>query len=124
MALTMVMIESRDNPDFRHPLTMFQSDHDTPVACQFQTFAPLPRSPSPCMRYAGNSSLSLAGSDRNIDESVLANFLPSGDTTLQTGLLQTYSHPTMKKGFSRSYTLIGPERMRPPLVSAAEQTGQ
>src|ERR1700684_2463142 len=112
MALTMVKIESLDIPHFKQPLTMFQSDRDTPVACQFQTFGPLPKSPFPCMRCAGNSSLSLDGNERNIDESVLANFRPSGETlAMQAELLQTYSHPTTKNGFSRSCTFIGPERM-------------
>src|ERR1700692_780800 len=107
MALIIARVESLDIPDLKHPLTMFQSDRDTPVACQFQTAALLPKSPFPCMRWAGNSSLSLVGNERNMDESVLANFLPSGDILArQTGLLQTYSHPTMKKGFSRSYTFM------------------
>ena len=49
-----------------------------------------------------------------MDESILENLRPSGDVAVtHCALLQTYSQPMMKKGLSRSYILIGPERILP-----------
>lgn len=59
-----------------------------------------------------------------MEPSVLAYFLPSGEVPLMHwGDLHTYSHPMMKKGFSISYTLIGPEVILPLFTNGAEQLG-
>jgi hypothetical protein len=49
-----------------------------------------------------------------MDESMLENIRPSGDVAAtHCALLQRYSQPIMKNGLSRSYILIGPDRIRP-----------
>jgi len=59
-----------------------------------------------------------------MDQSVLANLRPSSDVLeIHARLLHTYSQPIMKKGFSRSYTLTGPERIRPLLIKGVAQLG-
>jgi hypothetical protein len=69
--------------------------------CQFHTSGPEPKSESPWANLAGNSFLRGAGNAPNIDASVLENFRPSGvlEVTHEV-LLQTYSHPIMKNGWS------------------------
>jgi hypothetical protein len=91
------------SPALKHALTKFHKLKDTPSAFQFQIFGPLPASASPYMRIAGNSSFNLIGSERRIDESVLANLRPSAEVAvIQGGLLHTYSQAMMKNGFSMS----------------------
>jgi hypothetical protein len=112
------------NPDLKHALIKFHKLNDTPNAFQFQIFGPLPASASPYISIAGNSSFNLIGSERRIEESVLANLRPSGEMALmQGGLLHAYSQAMMKKGFSMSYILTGPVLMRPLFISGDEQLG-
>ena len=89
-------------PARKEPITKFHRFVLTPKALQFHTLGPLPISPSPCNNLAGNSSFNLAGSDLRIMGSVEANFRPPGMAALHVLERQTYSQPTMKKGFSMS----------------------
>lgn len=60
-----------------------------------------------------------------MEESVLANFLPSEAPGVEQhcGLLHTYSQAIMKNGFSMSYILSGPELIRPLFASGQPQHG-
>lgn len=96
---TILRITSFLSPSERHPRTIFHRAWETPIACQFHTSGPEPRSASPCANLAGNSFFNGAGSAPNIDASVLENLRPSGEVAVTHDVLvQTYSHPMMKNG--------------------------
>lgn len=59
-----------------------------------------------------------------IDESILENVRPSGDVAAtHCALLQMYSQPIIKNGLSRSYILIGPDRILPLFTREFGQKG-
>jgi len=123
-AQIMPKIISLRTPALNDPMIRFHRPLLTPIAFQFQTFAPLPESASPCSNRAGNSSLRSIGNERKMEGSVDANLRPSGEVAaMQGGERHTYSQPTIKNGFSISYIFTGPELIRPLLMSGAEQLG-